>query len=56
MHLHGSGGSGAKVFGNKGFLEGFTSRGYAVIAPTALPCRENKPNDCSMRDGDTYSR
>lgn len=56
MHLHGFGGSGRKVIRNAGFVTQFTSRGYAVIAPTALPYREGKPNDWSVRDGDTYPR
>ena len=49
MHLHGYGGSGAKVMRNKGFVERFTARGYAVIAPTALPWHEDKPTDWSGR-------
>ena len=51
MHLHGYGGSGGKVIGNKGFIKRLTDRGYAVIAPTALPWAEGKPNDWSVRDG-----
>jgi len=56
MHLHGYGGSGRKVILNEGFVGRLTERGYAVIAPTALPWRENKPNDWAVRDGDTYPR
>ena len=56
MHLHGFGGSGRKVIRNQGFVTQFTTRGYAVIAPTALPWRENKPNDWAVSDGDTYPR
>lgn len=57
LHLHGYGGSGAKVVRNKGFTGKFTARGYAVIAPTALPWREGKPTDWSVRDGwITYPR
>lgn len=56
LHLHGFGGSGAKVLKNTGLVQGFTARGYAVIAPTAIPYREGKPNDWSVRDGDTYPR
>ena len=51
MHLHGYGGSGAKVIGRKGFVEQFTSRGYALIAPSALPWDEGKPRDWAVRDG-----
>lgn len=51
MHLHGYGSSGSKVVGNAGFVKGFTARGYAVIAPSALPWREGKPSDWAVRDG-----
>ena len=51
VHLHGYGGTGAKVIGNKSFVERFTARGYAVIAPTALRWLENKPTDWAVRDG-----
>ena len=57
MHLHGYGGTGAKVVGNKEFVKKFTMRGYAFIAPTALPWLDNKPADWSVRDGwNTYPR
>ncbi|SLN52725.1 Phospholipase/Carboxylesterase [Roseovarius albus] len=57
VHLHGYGGTGAKVIGNKAFVEAFTARGYAFIAPTALPWLEDKPADWSVRDGwNTYPR
>ena len=57
MHLHGYGSTGAKVVRNKGFVNRFTARGYAVIAPTALPWHENKPADWAVRDGwNTYPR
>ncbi|WP_282154234.1 alpha/beta hydrolase family esterase [Ruegeria atlantica] len=57
MHLHGYGGSGAKVLKNKQFVEAFTARGYAFVAPTALPWLEGKPADWSVRDGwITYPR
>ena len=57
MHLHGYSGSGAKVVRNKRFAGRFTERGYAVIAPTALPWFKGKPNDWSVRDGfNTYPR
>ena len=57
VHLHGYGGTGAKVIGNKDFVEQFTERGYAFVAPTALPWLENKPADWSVRDGwNTYPR
>ena len=51
IYLHGYGGSGAKVIGNKGLVARFTERGYAVIAPTALPWLEGKPADWALRDG-----
>ncbi|NKB54517.1 MAG: polyhydroxybutyrate depolymerase [Rhizobiaceae bacterium] len=51
IYLHGFGGSGAKVVRNKGFVNGFLDRGYALIAPTALPWFENKPTDWAVRDG-----
>lgn len=57
VHLHGYGGTGDKVIRNKDFVERFTARGYAVIAPTALPWHENKPADWALRDGwITYPR
>jgi polyhydroxybutyrate depolymerase len=57
VYLHGYGGSGAKIIRNKRFVEEFTSRGYALIAPTALPWHENKPTDWAVRDGwITYPR
>ncbi|WP_323778057.1 hypothetical protein, partial [Leisingera sp.] len=51
MHLHGYGSSGAKIIGRDGFVKGFTERGYALIAPTALPWGEGKPSDWAVRDG-----
>ncbi|PWE29347.1 hypothetical protein DDZ14_17315 [Maritimibacter sp. 55A14] len=51
MHLHAYGSSGAKVLGNRDFMDRAMERGYAVIAPTALPWHENKPNDWAVRDG-----
>ena len=51
MHLHGYGGNGSKVVRNTGFVTGFLKRGYAVIAPSALPWYENKPPDWAVRDG-----
>ncbi|MFD1160741.1 alpha/beta hydrolase family esterase [Roseovarius aestuarii] len=51
VHLHGYGSSGAKVLGNAGFVNQLASRGYALIAPTALPWHDGKPNDWSVRDG-----
>lgn len=51
MHLHGYGGSGHKVISRKSFVKRLTDRGYAVIAPTALPWADGKPNDWAVRDG-----
>lgn len=51
MHLHGYAGSGAKIIRRDGFVKSFTSRGYALIAPTALPWGEGKPNDWGVRGG-----
>lgn len=56
IHLHGYGSTGANVIRNTGFVAGFTERGYAVIAPTALPWLPGKPTDWSVRDGFTYDR
>ena len=59
IHLHGYNGSGAKVIGNTGFARGFTARGYALIAPSALPWRPDRDNsatDWSVRDGSIYPR
>ncbi|UWR03165.1 polyhydroxybutyrate depolymerase [Ruegeria conchae] len=57
MHLHGYGGTGEKIVGNTAFVEEFTKRGYAFIAPTALPWLDGKPTDWSVRDGwNTYPR
>ena len=39
MFLHGAGSSGANVIRNTGLVEAFRSRGYAVLAPSALPRR-----------------
>ncbi len=51
MHLHGYGSSGAKIIGREAFVKRFTTRGYALIAPTAMPWDEGKPNDWAVRDG-----
>ena len=59
IHLHGYGGSGAKVVGNKAFVARITVRGYALIAPSGLPWKEGKPKqtEWSVRDGyDAYPR
>ncbi|MEM7506324.1 MAG: polyhydroxybutyrate depolymerase [Pseudomonadota bacterium] len=58
IHLHGYGGSGAKVAANAGFVEGFTERGYALIAPTGQRWdgAETGPRDWSVRDGLYYAR
>jgi polyhydroxybutyrate depolymerase len=57
LHLHGYGGTGARVIRNKSFVAEFTARGYAVIAPTAAPWHKNKPTDWAVRDGwTTYPR
>ncbi|MFS4582998.1 alpha/beta hydrolase family esterase [Phaeobacter sp. C3_T13_0] len=37
MFLHGYGGSGSAALRNRAMVDGLTDRGYAVIAPTALP-------------------
>jgi polyhydroxybutyrate depolymerase len=37
MFLHGAGSSGGNVAGNAGLTAPFTERGYAVVAPSALP-------------------
>jgi polyhydroxybutyrate depolymerase len=42
MFLHGYGGSGEGALGNKAMVRGLTERGYAVIAPDALPRREGR--------------
>lgn len=39
VFLHGYGGSGAGSLNNKAMVRGLTARGYAVIAPDALPAR-----------------
>lgn len=36
LYFHGAGGSGPKAMRNKGMLNTFTDRGYAVIAPSGL--------------------
>ncbi|PJE38181.1 polyhydroxybutyrate depolymerase [Pseudooceanicola lipolyticus] len=51
IYLHGYGSSSAKVLGTTTLVEGFTGRGYAFIAPTALPWREGNPTDWAIRDG-----
>jgi polyhydroxybutyrate depolymerase len=56
IHLHGYGGSGAKVISNTDFVQGFLDRGYALIAPTGLPWEPGSPNDWSVCDGWTYDR
>lgn len=37
LHLHGFGSSGRDVIRNRGFVDRIRARGYAVLAPTALP-------------------
>ena len=37
MFFHGAGGSGARTLQNRGMVEAFVDRGYAVIAPDGLP-------------------
>jgi polyhydroxybutyrate depolymerase len=58
LHLHGFGGSGAKVIGNTGFAANITKRGYALIAPTGQLFDEDKPNsrDWGVDDGAQYAR
>ncbi|MGI9353479.1 MAG: alpha/beta hydrolase family esterase [Rhizobiaceae bacterium] len=57
MYLHGYGSTGAKIILNKKFVDQFTEKGYAVIAPTGLPWHKNKPGDWAVRDGwNTYPR
>lgn len=51
IHLHGYGGTGSKIIRNEGFVKGFIDRGYALVAPTALPWHDNKPTDWAVRDG-----
>ncbi len=50
--LHGYGGSGAKAVANRSFVEGFTERGYALIALDGLKWGgpKSKP-DWAVRDG-----
>ena len=36
IYFHGAGGTGARALKNRGMVEAFTTRGYAVIAPTGL--------------------
>ncbi|WP_333846559.1 alpha/beta hydrolase family esterase [Phaeobacter italicus] len=43
MFLHGYGSSGAAVLRNETMISELTDRGYAVIAPTALPREEDGP-------------
>lgn len=42
LFLHGYGGSGEGALKNKAMVRGLTERGYAVIAPDALPRREGR--------------
>jgi polyhydroxybutyrate depolymerase len=42
LFLHGYGGSGEGSLRNKAMVRGLTERGYAVIAPDALPRREGR--------------
>ncbi|MEM9196294.1 MAG: polyhydroxybutyrate depolymerase [Pseudomonadota bacterium] len=44
VFLHGYGGRGERVVANKGLMRQFTERGYALIAPTALPRVPGSPN------------
>jgi len=50
--LHGYGGAGSKAVANTGFANGFTGRGYALIAPDGLKWHgpESK-TEWSVRDG-----
>ena len=57
IHLHGYGGSGEKVIGNRGFVARITGRGYALIAPTGLVLGEDFPGrDWAVDDGQQYER
>ena len=56
IHLHGLGGSGDKVVGNKRFARTVTSQGYMLIAPTGLRWEGGGPTDWSVRDGSPAQR
>jgi len=56
IHLHGLGGSGDKVVGNKGFARSITKEGYLLIAPTGLRWAGGGPTDWSVRDGSPAQR
>ena len=51
MYLHGYGGSGAKIIARDALVNRFMGRGYAFLAPTAMPWGQGKPNDWAVRDG-----
>ncbi len=56
LHLHGLGGSGDKVVGNKRFARAITGQGYMLIAPTGLRWAGGGPTDWSVRDGSPAER
>ena len=51
LFLHGLGGTGDKVLGNKRFRENITQLGYALIAPTGLSTGQSGRTNWSVRDG-----
>lgn len=42
VFLHGAGSSGANVIRNKALVDAVTARGYAILAPSALPRRQGQ--------------
>lgn len=56
LWLYGFGGSAEKVVGNTGFTGRFTGRGYAVIAPDALPFQDDGPRAWGFRAGWDFPR
>jgi polyhydroxybutyrate depolymerase len=58
VYLHGFGGSGAKVIGNRSFVNKITRRGYALIAPTGQIFDADRPNarDWGVDDGAQHKR
>lgn len=62
VFLHGYGGRGERVVANAGLIAQFTDRGYALIAPTALPRIAGRPNSwnslmtAARRDDIAYIR
>ncbi len=51
LHLHGWGASAKAVMSNRGMVDAFLGRGYALVAPQGLPRSGRPQNNWTVRDG-----